>query len=154
MCKFLCACGKFYEMFSRNFNFLLFSIPTFPFSHQYFQTRSSSESCQNKTENIKTHPYFDILPIFLMFYRFIVTSYQNSLVFRHATSRHFWSGCLSLHLASRISRHIDNLSVCTICQLFHSTLLESDREARGRSLFEKNNLGNNGLVRCWRGAKD
>ena len=28
--------------------------------------------------------------------------------------------------------------VCTFVQLFHSTLLESDRAARGRSLFEKN----------------
>ena len=57
--------------------------------------------------------------------------------FRHIISRQFWSGCISLHLASRISRHIDNLSVCTFFQLFHSTLLESDRAARGRSLFEK-----------------
>ena len=47
---------------------------------------------------------------------------------------------MSLHLASRISRHIDNLSVCTMLRLFHSTLLESDRAARGRSLFEKNNV--------------
>ena len=31
-------------------------------------------------------------------------------------------------------------SVCTNFQLFHSTLLESDRAARGRSLFEKNNV--------------
>ena len=34
-------------------------------------------------------------------------------------------------------RHIDNLSVWTMFQLFHSTLLESDRAARGRSLFAK-----------------
>ena len=75
----------------------------------------------------------------LVFYRFIVTSYHNSPIFRHVTSRHFSSGCISLHLASRISRHIyiDNLSVFTSVQLFHSTLLESDRAARGRSLFEK-----------------
>ena len=31
----------------RHFNFLLFSIPTFLFSHQYFQTRSSSEIQDN-----------------------------------------------------------------------------------------------------------
>ena len=34
-------------------------------------------------------------------------------------------------------RHIDNLSVWTMFQLLHSTLLESDRAARGRSFFEK-----------------
>ena len=34
-------------------------------------------------------------------------------------------------------RHIDNLSLWTMFQLFHSTLLESDPAARGRSLFEK-----------------
>jgi len=32
-------------------------------------------------------------------------------------------------------RRIDNLSVWTMFQLFHSTLLESDRAARGRSFF-------------------
>ena len=37
-------------------------------------------------------------------------------------------------------RHIDNLSVWTMFQLFHSTLLESDRAARGRSLFAKKKM--------------
>ena len=32
---------------------------------------------------------------------------------------------------------IDNLSLWTMFQLFHLTLLKSDRAARGRSLFEK-----------------
>ena len=40
---------------------------TFPFSHEYFQTRSSSDFCQNKIENIKIHPYLDKLPIFWYF---------------------------------------------------------------------------------------
>ena len=40
-------------------------------------------------------------------------------------------------------RHIDNLSVWPMFLLLHSTLLESDRAARGRSLFEKKGEKNN-----------
>ena len=65
---------------------------------------------------------------------------------RHDTGKQFWSGCISLHQASRISCPLD--STVTICHcghcfsLFHSTLLEGDRAARGRSLFEKNEREN------------
>ena len=39
----------------QHFNFLLFSVPTFPFSRQYFQTRSSNGIRRNRLEDIKTY---------------------------------------------------------------------------------------------------
>jgi len=54
--------------------------------------------------------------------------------FRHVTSRQFWSGCISLHQASRISRPLDATS--TICQCGHSSsfLIQFRQGATARRL--------------------
>ena len=76
-----------------------------------------------------------------MFYRFVVIAYQSSLIFSSCYKQailermHITSSGIEDFASSR--RHIDNLSMWTMFQLLHSTLLESDRAARGRSLFEK-----------------
>ena len=54
---------------------------------------------------------------------------RDTLIFRHDTGRQFWSGCISLHQATRISCPLD--SSATICHcgacvfsLFHSTFFQ------------------------------
>ena len=57
----------------------------------------------------------------------------------------FWSGCISLHQAPRISCPLDlvvRIYLCGECfSLFHSTLLEGDRAVRGRSFFIEKRVG-------------
>ena len=66
---------------------------------------------------------------------------RSTLIFRHDTGRHIWSGCVSLHQAPWISCLLDFTVPTCLCgecfSLFHSTLLEGDRAARGGSLFQK-----------------
>ena len=88
----------------------------------------------------------------LVFLRFIVHAYQHprwssrsSLIFSSCYKQanlermHFASSSIEDFSSSR--RRIDKLSVWPMFQLFHSTFLESDRAARGRSLLIKKKNG-------------
>ena len=84
----------------------------------------------------------------LDFLRFTVTPLQHSrwpgrstLIFseccKQATFERILFTPSSIEDFASSRRRIDNLSVWSMFQLFHSTLLESDRAARGRSLLIK-----------------